>query len=591
MSVGVAESPFVLRLTAGRPTLMPLAVVSVATVGSIIFWASRDEIASLTVLLGGPAVGGAFVGTLLIALWSSFLIAYLRVYYQLLFFWMAWPIPLPSLYRIHPVAWDDLCLVPFPGLDKFLIAYASWDVEGGKNEIDRLIASYPSQRTAALRARVVLLAREAGRVPDLTKIDAILARLPGGPKRFLIEAQQIRDLVGEISGIQAHLNTIDRAFSRNLYAQLLVTKIENFQARIGGFDIEIAREFRVASENWKQIALLQLRAAEAITAKEPVPEVFRAGDPIDRSQEAFIRRDAVAGALEQQIMLSTGCPGIILYGRRRVGKTTVLRNLDDFLPISVIPIWVSMQNPEMFTSLPAFVRNLARHVDGATKLSGEAEDLPGLYRLLGECNEHLKAEKRRLLLSIDEYEVIDRKIKDQVLPMELLDTLRESIQNHREITWLLAGSHRITELPNANWTSYLVSARTVEVGPFSEYETHLLLTEPFKYSSLEDSSRPRFPAGFWGDGGIERIHAEAGGWPVLVQLIAETAVSDANNEGAQVVRAGAMERALQQSVVKGDTVLSQLMRGESTLPGISRRLPPTRPTVSTGRRSCVSIPA
>ena len=199
----------------------------------------------------------------------------------------------------------------------------------------------------------------------------------------------------------------------------------------------------------------------------------------------------------------------------------------------------------------------------------DVSDLAGLYRVLEEHNAGLKDKNKRVLLALDEYEVIDRKINEQVLPAELLDTLRESIQSQRQITWLLAGSHRITELPNANWASYFVSARTVEVGSFSADETRLLLTEPLKYSSIwpDDSSRPRFAASFWGDGGIERIHAEAGGWPALVQLIAETAVDVANNEGAHVVSASAMDRALQQSVVKGDTVLSQLMRGESIQPG------------------------
>ena len=273
-----------------------------------------------------------------------------RLYYQPLYFWVAWPTPRPSLYRFHPVAWDDLCSFPFLGLDKLLVAYAGWDAEAARKEIQRLITRYPSQRTAALRAQVVLIARESGRVTDLTQLDAVLARLPEGEKRFLREAQQIRAWVGEITRIQTRLNTADRAIFRQPYAQSLVTEIENFEARIGGFDFFLAKEFRAAAENWKQMALRLRKEAEAVTAKEPVHQVFRAGDPIDRSKEAFVPRDAVVGALEQQIMLSTGCPGIILYGRRRVGKSTVLRNLDGFLPPSVIPIVVSMQHPEMLTS-------------------------------------------------------------------------------------------------------------------------------------------------------------------------------------------------------------------------------------------------
>ena len=88
-----------------------------------------------------------------------------------------------------------------------------------------------------------------------------------------------------------------------------------------------------------------------VVGREPSPQVFRAGDPVDRDREAFVPRDRVVGRLEQQVMLATGCPGVVLYGRRRMGKSTVLRNLEGFLPTVVRTAYVSMQDPEAFTSL------------------------------------------------------------------------------------------------------------------------------------------------------------------------------------------------------------------------------------------------
>src|SRR5208283_2084501 len=67
--------------------------------------------------------------------------------------------------------------------------------------------------------------------------------------------------------------------------------------------------------------------------------------------------------------------------------------------------------------------------------------------------------------------------------------------------------------------------------------------------------------------GIERIHAEAGGWPHLVQLIAETIVDLLNNESQRQVTASLMERALDQAIVSGHNVLYELLCRESTLPG------------------------
>jgi hypothetical protein len=157
-----------------------------------------------------------------------------------------------------------------------------------------------------------------------------------------------------------------------------------------------------------------------------------------------------------------------------------------------------------------------------------------------------------------------------VFPEDLLATLRESIQTHRRIVWIFAGSHDITELTHAPWTSYLVSARTIEVPLFTEAETRVSLTEPLRYSPLwaqDDPKRPYFAPALWGENGIERIHAEAGGWPHLVQLIAETVVDLLNDGTAPNADAALLERALDKAIVSGDSVLRELVERESRLPG------------------------
>src|ERR1700693_2846486 len=89
-----------------------------------------------------------------------------------------------------------------------------------------------------------------------------------------------------------------------------------------------------------------------------------------------------------------------------------------------------------------------------------------LHKVGQAGNQILERDNRRLVISLDEYNNIDQKIRQRVFPEDLLAAFRESIQSHRRITWIFAGSHEITELVNAPWTSYLVSARTVEVSLF-----------------------------------------------------------------------------------------------------------------------------
>lgn len=501
-----------------------------------------------------------------------FLICALRVYYYPFYWWLIWPKPRGHLYPYHPVAWDDLCGVPFPGLDRLLLAYAEYAPETGKQEIERLIQNYRSQKHAALKAKTILLARQGAHEKDLTKLETLLAPLPEGEKRFLTQTLRLREMVGEISAMQIRLNTVNRPVLREPIAQMLRERIENFRHQIGGFHEPLASEFRQAATQWLEVAQKQVQEAQAILTKEPSPVVFRSGDPVNRDQEAFVPRYGVVGDLDKQIMLSTGCPGLVLYGRRRMGKSTVLHNLNGFLPDTVIPVVISMQDPQAFTSLADLLnlisQKLAAAVEGETGNAAANINLNLFMQRLSESNKKLQAAGKRVLLAIDEYENIDRKLGEKIFPEDLLATVRESIQTHRHLTWIFAGSHDITELRHAEWPSYLVSARTIEVPLFTPEETRLLLTEPMKFSPLwqkDDPKRPRFAPEFWGEGGIERIQHESGGWPHLVQLIAETVIDLINDEDKRQVYDDLFERALNKAVVSGHNVLYQLMRGESTL--------------------------
>lgn len=125
--------------------------------------------------------------------------------------------------------------------------------------------------------------------------------------------------------------------------------------------------------------------------REPVAQLFRAGDPVKRDQEAFVPREAVNGPLDQQLCLANGCPGLVLYARRWMGKSTLLENLDLFIPSSVTPRVVSMQDATVFTSLPYFVERVTE---------GAASDLPGMTAWLNATDQRLTGEKRRLVLAL-----------------------------------------------------------------------------------------------------------------------------------------------------------------------------------------------
>lgn len=492
------------------------------------------------------------------------LVSYVRPYYLpwnllLLFFGNL------RLFRLyHPIFWDHACPVPFPALDKLLTAYAEQEPEDGARQIEQLITGYPSQRQAALRAKTVLIARSAAQVAQLTELTDILDELPEGDKGYLAQTASLRDRAMAICRQQIYLESTNRPFFREHAVRQLRSEINSFYTQVGGFHEPLASEFRRAAENWLRLTDVQLSEAAAQRSREMIPQLFRAGDPVLPDSEAFVAQHEFIAALEHEIMAGPGCPGILLYGRRRLGKSTIIRNVDRFLPETVMTLVVSMQNAAAFTSEVTFSTLLAREIGRvypAARQESEPTNLKEFYEFLTSVDGLLTREGRRLLLSIDEYEEIDIRIGSGVFSQDFPAMLRESVQSHRRITWLFTGSHHFSELRNVRWSSYLVSLRTIELTTFTPEETRLLLTEPMKHSKIPHAQEAGGLYGplFWGDGGVGRIHEETGGWPHLVQLVASTVVDLCNQKGLDRADAAVLDNAFAKAVVSGDTVLAELM--------------------------------
>ena len=176
-----------------------------STLGAAIFIVCTAIIAVDLTINRGFSLGLAFGLT--------FVFFFFRLYYILFYFlWLRSRVL--KEYRLHPVAWDDQCLLPVPGLDLALVAYAERDPAAGKREIDRLIDEYVSQRGAALRAQATLIARRAAKIEDLTRLDESLVSLPEGKGGFLAETHELRSRVHQISLLQTRLDTLDRPFLR-----------------------------------------------------------------------------------------------------------------------------------------------------------------------------------------------------------------------------------------------------------------------------------------------------------------------------------------------------------------------------------------
>ena len=280
-------------------------------------------------------------------------IAVLRGYYYLIDYGSSGGYYKGRWYRFHPVAWDDVCSLPVPGLHRLLVAYAELAPAAGNAEIERLISSYPSQRMQALRARTTLIAR--GGWPGSQTSPASMRRRRASRKAtrtFLRQTPEVRRMVGGIAALQRRLDAIDRPVLREPCATPGQGDRE-FPRPRRGFREPLASEFRERRE-WllvakRQLTEVQMSRQGAHPATVPRRRSGRSGAGGLRPPYGRARQ------LERQVMLATAARPVI-YGRRRMGKSTLLRNLDGFCrllsgssqsrcrtrpPLRPSPLWTS----------------------------------------------------------------------------------------------------------------------------------------------------------------------------------------------------------------------------------------------------------
>ncbi|MEN8905525.1 MAG: AAA family ATPase [Clostridiales bacterium] len=297
-------------------------------------------------------------------------------------------------------------------------------------------------------------------------------------------------------------------------------------------------------------------------------QVFQASESIKRNKYAFMRRDTVINEIVNNINL--GCNGMLLYGRRRIGKTTVLYNLDIFLSTDTYNIiYISMQNARYNTSLENnFIPNLI------TKLEIFVSDFPNktkntleyFYDVLSLCNKNLIYNNKYIIICIDEYEGINENMINGTFNVNLLTTIRESIKNHSNIFWLFSGSNRLSELKTIQWTSYFISFKTVEILPFTFIETKYLLTQPFKYADSENLKNTKINV--WDKGSIEKIYEETNGWPYFVQAIAHAAIEILKSDQARSkVDLYILENAFRKVIQSSYNSFERLLKNECEIKG------------------------
>jgi AAA+ ATPase superfamily predicted ATPase len=223
---------------------------------------------------------------------------------------------------------------------------------------------------------------------------------------------------------------------------------------------------------------------------------------------------------------------IIIYGHRRMGKSSILRNLDQVAPQGSIVVYADMSGETSFVASTAdLLLGLADRIYAAVRRAyGDGaipEPDPETYttqaraqfqfnRLLEGVRETLSG--RILVLALDEFEGVERAVEEAKIGREIYQFLRAKTQE----PWLalvFGGLHTLDEMSRDYQQPFYGSYENIPVSYLSYDAAWRLITNP-----TEDFVLNYEPEA------IEQIIAVTGGQPYLVQQICRDVLDHLNHE-------------------------------------------------------------
>lgn len=539
----------------------PRAGVVVGTLGlggGFILWMMIAE--NMPVLETLLASFGCLVLGLTVAWWGELLIHPFLELWNLLLLRMdegAEPQRPPRL-RWHAAFWNSNHRLPFYNLSEHLLLIAERSPAEAQAAIECL--SSGRQRWAAQAAQIELSAR---RLERCSTIAAIVGAQP---------AMALGELESPISPLLRSFARIAQAISAadsntTVYHKRLafVVAEEQLAALLNEMTLSgdsYALRFRPIAERWRAIVAAHMRElTEAIEDSQEIDNPYIFSVPLADHNDLFVGRADVAARIEQ-LLIDRRRPPLLLYGQRRMGKTSLLRNLGRLLPSSTVLLFVDGEGVAGASTYPDFLYGIAlaivRSAEQHRRLALPRPDYATLAeRPFGGFNEWLDTIERTIgesgyttaLLALDEFETLGEIIeRGRFDERDVLRMLRNLVQHRPLFKVLLAGSHTLEEF--RHWASYLINMQVIKISYLAESDALQLIESPVANFPL------RFePAASQAIIALTRCH------PHLVQLLCYEIVELKNRRAAEqrrLVTPQDVEDSVAQALRTGDFFFSDM---------------------------------
>ena len=466
----------------------------------------------------------------------------------------------PSLLALHAAFWDEFQYLPFPGLDRHLVLLAERHWTEGQAAIDFLSAS--RQRWAARAAQIELDARQLERCADLNAIASAHQTLAAGELEGPASAL-LRSLSRVSEDADAALKQAS-AYNQRLALTVVADRLDGLLRELTRSSERYGVRFRPIVRAWGQVVRDRIQTLTlTVEQRQEIDSPYIIGVPLTQRQEIFVGRREACDRIERLLRSPHRSP-LLLYGQRRMGKTSLLNHLGRLLPDNIIPLFVDLQGTASRASdLSSFLYNLARAMTRSAQHQRDLQ-LPPLSRAalttdpFTGFDEWLDTVEQTLgentaLLALDEFEVLASALQQgRFDETAILNLLRHWIQHRPHFQVLLSGSHPLESFQR--WASHLINLQVIPLNYLSTAEARQLIESPVKDFALHyDTSASQRVLN------LTRSH------PFLVQLLCAEIVALKNEQDPairfQATRAD-VEAAVPNALSSGSFFFADIQRNQ-----------------------------
>jgi tetratricopeptide (TPR) repeat protein len=283
-----------------------------------------------------------------------------------------------------------------------------------------------------------------------------------------------------------------------------------------------------------------------------VPNPYIAGPPIGGDEGFYGRQDVFD--LIRKTFASTHQKVIVLFGQRRVGKTSILYQLQKppNLPEGFHPVYFNLEgraSQNLDEVLYALAEKIAETLNLPSVAQSEFQSDGDYFskRFLPQAYEALQ--DQRLLLLFDEFDVLSEELLDGTMALNtFFPYLQNRLFNEERLAYIFVVGRRLEEL-TSEFLATFKQARTLPISFLSEEDARRLIREPMLGVVEYDNDA------------IGRIISLTACHPYLMQLVCFELVDYLDSLGKTKVTVDDVNAAVDDAIESGGSGLAWLWDG------------------------------